>query len=46
MKTPLFALLLIACLPACARDLPLDAIKPPAGFRIGIHAGNNAIGRA
>ncbi len=40
MKTPLFALLLIACLPANARDLPLDTIKLPPGFRINIYADN------
>lgn len=40
MKTSLFALFLIACLPACARELPLETIKLPAGFRISIYADN------
>ncbi|MFH0934782.1 MAG: sorbosone dehydrogenase family protein, partial [Pseudomonadota bacterium] len=40
MKTSLFALLLIACLSACARELPLETIKLPAGFRIDIYADN------
>ena len=37
MRT-LLTLLLIACLPAYGRDLPLDTLKLPAGFRIAIYA--------
>ncbi|MDP1928961.1 MAG: PQQ-dependent sugar dehydrogenase [Thiobacillus sp.] len=38
MKTLLLGLLLMACLPACARELPLDTIRLPAGFRISLYA--------
>lgn len=38
MKTALPVLLLIACLPACGRDLPLEQIRLPAGFSISVYA--------
>jgi glucose/arabinose dehydrogenase len=38
MKTLLLGWLLMACLPACARELPLDTIRLPAGFRISLYA--------
>ena len=40
MKTPLFVLCLVVSLSACARDLPLDKIRLPPGFRIGLYADN------
>lgn len=38
MKTSLLALLLLASLPACGRDLPLERIKLPPGFKIAVYA--------
>src|SRR3989338_11717334 len=39
-KTAIFILLLIASLATSARDLPLDKIKLPPGFKISLYADN------
>jgi len=39
-RAAVFIMLLIASLAACARDLPLDKIKLPPGFKITLYADN------
>ena len=39
-RAAIFILLLTASLTACARDLPLDKIKLPPGFKISLYADN------